>query len=206
METLHNQCVQRFADVIDLQDRINLVVLGDSHAANLFDHLSQAGICHRFNLHSLPLIATPVKRLDHPALINELKKHLKQLNADLVFCCFGGSDIDFKSQVNLDPQATLLDAADSYCRFLKTIADEFALILVYPFPPCTRDDVRQSLYVRGLNMAAKDKLKVQIMAQKFPVQTLRERTANARLFNLKLKKTLPLLSLAVLTSGKRSMG
>ena len=67
METQHNRSVQRFANGIDLQNRINLVVLGDSHAANIFDHLSQAG-CHRFNLHSLPLIATPVKRLDHPAL------------------------------------------------------------------------------------------------------------------------------------------
>ena len=89
-----------------------------------------------------------------------------------------------------DPQSALLDAADSYCRFLKTIADEFALVLVYPFPPCTKDDVRQSLYIRGLNMASPDKLKVQIMAQKFPVQTLQERTDNARLFNLKLKEVI----------------
>lgn len=37
-------------------------------------------------------------------------------------------------------------------------------------------------------MAATDKLKAQIMAQKFPVQTIRERTDNARLFNLKLKE------------------
>lgn len=190
METQHHQSIQRFAEVIDLQNRINLVVLGDSHAANIFDYLSQAGICHRFNLHGLPLVGTPVKRLEHPALIQELKKHLKQLKADLVFCCFGGSDIDFKSQVNPDPQTALLDAADSYCRFLKTIADEFALVLAYPFPPCTKDDARQSLYVRGLSMGIADKLKVQIMAQKFPIQTLQERTNNAKLFNLKLKEVI----------------
>lgn len=207
MSRSNGKCQEIYQQHVALDARINITVIGDSHGANLFDALLKAGISHRYNIHSIPMVAITLGKLNQEKLLRWMIERLKSLNTDVVLTCFGGSDIDFKSQYSANPRETLLQSVGPYSECLQRLSEAFErLIVVLPFPPCTKDSHRQELYERGLSSVIADKLKVKLMAARFPTQTLKERTQNAQIFNKKLRKSIEKISTAVIDVWPKESG
>ena len=207
MSRANGKCQEKYQQHVALNERINIAVIGDSHGANVFDALLKAGIGHRYNIHSVPMIAVTIRKLDQEQLLRWMIEQLKALKSDVVVTCFGGSDIDFKSQYSADPLETLLQGVGPYSKFLHRLSEVFErLIIVLPFPPCTKDSHRQALYERGLSSVITDKLKVKLMAARFPTQILQKRTENAQIFNNSLRKSIENTSITVVDVWPQESG
>ena len=207
MSRSNGKCQETYQQHLSLDARINITVIGDSHGANVFDALLKAGISHRYNIHSVPMIAITLGKLNQEQLLRWMIERLKTLNSDVVVTCFGGSDIDFKSQYSANPLETLLQGVGPYSECLQRLSEAFErLIVVLPFPPCTKDSHRQDLYERGLSSVVANKLKVKLMAARFPSQNLQERSQNAQIFNKSLRKSIEKISTAVVDVWPQESG
>jgi len=207
MSRSNGKCQETYQQHLALDARINITVIGDSHGANVFDALLKAGISHRYNIHSVPMLAITLGKLNQEQLLRWMIERLKTLNSDVIVTCFGGSDIDFKSQYSANPLETLLQGVGPYSECLQRLSEAFErLIVVLPFPPCTKDSHRQDLYERGLSSVVADKLKVKLMAARFPSQILQKRTQNAQIFNKSLRKSIEKISTAVVDVWPQESG